>query len=197
MNALDRLQRLSEETGGILKASMAADAGISRPTLSAFLRRNGYECVFPGIYCAPEAWVDDFFILQLRCPHAVFSHETALYLHALTDREPFSLSVTMKTGYNPSHLTRDGVKVYTLKGDLLEIGKTELKTPFGHTVSAYDMERTVCDMLRSRSSVEAQALQDGLKQYVKRKDKNLHQLTDYARKFRVERILTPYLEVLL
>ena len=197
MDAQARLEKLSEENGGILKTSMAADVGISRPTLAAFLRRNGYERVFPGIYCAPEAWTDDFFILQLRCPRAVFSHETALYLHALTDREPLSLSVTVKTGYNPSHLTKDGIKVYTVKGDLLEIGKTELETPFGHTVSVYDMERTVCDIIRSRSSVEVQALQDALKKYVKRKDKNLHRLTDYARKFHVEKTLTPYLEVLL
>lgn len=197
MNAQDCLQRLSDENNGILKASMAAEAGISRPTLSSFLRRNGYERVFPGIYCAPGAWTDDLYVLQLRCPNAIFSHETALYLHGLTDREPFIPSVTVKTGYNPSHLTKDGVKVYTVKSDLHEIGKATLSTPFGHVVSAYDMERTVCDVLRSRSSLEVQTVQDALKQYVKRNDKNLYKLTDYARRFRVEKILTPYLEVLL
>ena len=197
MNAQDRLQRLSDENNGILKASMAAEAGISRPTLSSFLRRNGYERVFPGIYCAPGVWTDDLFVLQLRCPNAIFSHETALYLHGLTDREPFVPSVTVKTGYNPSHLTKDGVKVYTVKSDLHEIGKVTLNTPFGHVVSAYDMERTVCDVLRSRSSLEVQTVQDALKLYVKRNDKNLHRLTDYARRFHVEKVLTPYLEVLL
>ena len=59
------------------------------------------------------------------------------------------------------------------------------------------MERTVCDVLRSRSSLEVQTVQDALKQYVKRSDKNLYKLTDYARRFRVKKILTPYLEVLL
>ena len=137
------------------------------------------------------------FVLQLRCPNAIFSHETALYLHGLTDREPFVPSVTVKTGYNPSHLTKDGVKVYTVKGDLHEIGKATLNMPFGHVVPSYDMGRTVCDVLRSRSSLEVQTVQDALKQYVKRSDKNLYKLTDYARRFRVEKILTPYLEVLL
>ena len=197
MNVQDRLQRLSDENNGILKASMAAEAGISRPALSSFLRRNGYERVFSGIYCAPGAWTDDLFVLQLRCPNAIFSHETALYLHGLTDREPFVPSVTVKTGYNPSHLTKDGVKVYTVKSDLHEIGKVTLNTPFGHVVPAYDMERTVCDVLRSRSSLEVQTVQDALKLYVKRNDKNLHRLTDYARRFHVEKVLTPYLEVLL
>lgn len=197
MNAQDRPKKLSDENGGILKTSMVMSVGISRPTLASFLRRNGYERIFSGIYCAPGAWTDDFYVLQLRCPNAVFSHETALYLHGLTDREPLALSLTLKTGYNPSHLTKDGVKVYTVKNDLLELGKTELKTPFGHMVSAYDLDRTICDMFRSRSSFEVQAFQGALKEYVRRKDKNLHRLTDYARKFRVEKVMMPYLEVLL
>jgi len=73
----------------------------------------------------------------------------------------------------------------------------EAKTPFGNTVPVYDMERTVCDIIRSRSSIEAQTFQDALKQYAKRPDKNLRQLMRYAREFHVEKILKQYLEVLL
>ena len=36
------------------------------------------------------------------------------------------------------------------------LGLSEVKTPFGHTVPVYDIERTLCDILRSRSSVEIQ-----------------------------------------
>lgn len=52
----------------------------------------------------------------------------------------------------------------------------------------YDMERTVCDILRSRNSVETQVFQDTLKMYAKRRDKNLHHLADYAKLFRVENL---------
>jgi len=64
-------------------------------------------------------------------------------------------------------------------------------------VPVYDMERTICDLLRSRKSVEMQVFQDALKQYAKRKDKNLRMLMKYAAMFHVENILRPYLEVLL
>ena len=46
-------------------------------------------------------------------------------------------------------------------------------------------------------NIEMQVFQDALKQYVKRKDKNLRMLMKYAAMFHVEKILRPYLEVLL
>ena len=53
------------------------------------------------------------------------------------------------------------------------LGKSKIKTPFGHTVPVYDIERTLCDVLRSRNGVEIQVFQDALKSYAKQKDKNL------------------------
>ena len=70
-------------------------------------------------------------------------------------------------------------------------------TPFGHSVPVYNMERTICDIIRNRNNTEIQTFQTALKQYVKRKDKDLRLLMQYATKFRVDKILRQYLEVLL
>lgn len=104
---------------------------------------------------------------------------------------------TVKTGYNPSKLKADGIKVYTVREELYEIGKSEAQTPFGNTVLAYDPERTVCDIIRSRGGVEIQAFKDSLRHYAKRRNKNLRLLMQYAQAFHVEKILGQYLEVLL
>ena len=62
-----------------------------------------------------------------------------------------------------------------------------MNTPFGNPVPVYDMERTICDLIRSRSGIEMQTFQDALKQYTKRKDKDLRKLMRYAQMFRVEK----------
>ena len=80
---------------------------------------------------------------------------------------------------------------------LYEVGLSTAQTPFGHDVPVYDMERTICDVLRSRSHIEMQTFQDALKAYARRKDKDLRTLVRYAKLFRVEKILRQYLEVLL
>ena len=165
--------------------------------LYSYVKERGLEHAAHGVYVSPDTWTDAMYILHLRCRQAVFSHETALFFHDLTDREPLKYTITVRTGYNPSRLQEDGFQVYTIKKDLHETGVTTMQTPFGHSVPVYDMERTICDLLRSRNNIEMQVFQDALKQYAGRKDKNLRTLMKYASMFHVEKMLRPYLEVLL
>ena len=197
MDRFDELEKMAKENGGVLLTSAVVVAGISRPTLAEFVKRNKYERVGRGIYCSQECWRDELYLLQLRCPKTVYSHETALFLLDMTDQEPLKYSLTATTGYNPSHLSADGVKVFTIKKELFELGITEALTPFGHKVAIYGPERTVCDMIRSRNEMDIRSVQDALKRYSRRKDKNLHKLMEYAKALHVDKRLNQYLEVLL
>lgn len=197
MNLFEQLDKLIQEHGGTIQTYQVLEAGISKPVFYAYVKEKGLEQTAHGIYTSPDAWPDAMYLLHLRCGQAVFSHETALFFHDLTDREPVKYTVTVKTGYNPSRLREDGFQVYTVKKELHEVGVTTAKTPFGHLVPVYDMERSVCDLLRSRRNIEMQVFQDALRQYAGRKDKNLRTLIQYADLFHVEKMLRPYLEVLL
>ena len=197
MSQFQQLDQLMERQDGMLRTGQALAAGISKPVFYQFVQSRGLEQAAHGIYLSKDAWVDAMYLLHLRCPQAVFSHETALFFHDLTDREPLAYSITVKTGYNPTRLKSEGVQVFTIKAELHEVGLTTAQTPFDHDVPVYDMERTICDVLRSRSHIEMQTFQDALKAYARRKDKDLRTLVRYARLFRVEKILRQYLEVLL
>ena len=197
MTANERLDLLFERNSGILKTAQVLENGISKSTFYAYAKQHGLKQVAHGVYVSPDAWTDAMYLLHLRCAQAVFSHESALFFHDLTDREPSPYSITVKTGYNPSSLQADGIKVYTIKKELHDMGIVTMNTPFGHPVLVYDMERTICDLIRSRSGIEVQTFQDALKQYAKRKDKDLRKLMRYAQMFHVEKLLRQYLEVLL
>ena len=197
MNQYRQLDHLLESQNGLLRTEQAMSAGITKPVFYNYVHSKELERVAHGIYLSKDAWVDSMYLLHLRFSHAVFSHETALFFHDLTDREPLQYTVTVKTGYNPTNLKEEGVQVFTIKVELHEVGLTTLQTPFGHDVPVYDMERTICDLLRSRSRIEKQAIRDALRIYASRRNKNLRTLMRYAELFRVEKILRPYLEVLL
>ena len=197
MTANERLDLLFERNSGILKTAQVLENGISKSTFYAYAKQHGVKQVAHGVYVSPDAWTDAMYLLHLRCAQAVFSHESALFFHDLTDREPSPYSITVKTGYNPSSLQADGIKVYTIKKELHDMGIVTMNTPFGHPVLVYDMERTICDLIHSRSGIEVQTFQDALKQYAKRKDKDLRKLIRYAQMFHVEKLLRQYLEVLL
>ncbi len=197
MSTINLIDELIEKKKGIICTSDIVAAGISKPYFAEYAKKNSLERVSHGVYVAKDAWADSMYLLQLRFGKAIFSHETALYLHNLTDQEPLELTVTVPSGYNTTKLRELAIKAYTIKNDLHQLGLMELTNPFGNPVKVYNMERTVCDILRSRSKVEVQTFQDALKNYTKRKDKDLHRLMQYAATLHVEKILRKYLEVLL
>ena len=197
MTAFEQIDFLFAQNSGIIKTAQVVKAGISKSTFYAYAKQRGVEQAGHGIYALPDAWHDAMYLLHLRCTQAVFSHESALFFHDLTDREPTAYSITVKTGYNPANLKADGVKVYTIQKELHDVGIITMNTPFGHPVFVYNAERTICDLIRSRNGIEAQIFQDALKQYAKRRDKDLRQLMRYAQMLHVDRLLRQYLEVLL
>ncbi len=193
----EEIDKIVERNEGMIGTAQVVREGISKPLFYDYLRKNNFEKVAPGIYSSPDAWVDEMYIIHLRFGQAVFSHETALYLHDLTDREPLKYSLTVNNGYNPTQMTKEGIKVYTVKRELHDIGIISMNTPFGHRVPIYDMERTICDIVRSQRNIEIQVFSEALKNYAASKDKDLQKLMQYAAQFHVSRLLRQYMEVLL
>ena len=197
MQQTEIINLLLKKNDGILKTSDVVQSGISKVCFMEYIRKFGLVKVAHGIYMSNDAWIDGMYLLQARFGGVIFSHETALYLLDLTDREPLQYTVTVKTGYNYSGLANEGVKVYSIKKELFETGLTAMESPTGRNLKAYNAERTICDIIRNRRSVEIQDFQTAIKMYTKQKNKDLPLLMRYAKEFRVEKILRQYLEVLL
>jgi predicted transcriptional regulator of viral defense system len=197
MNNIKALEELIKTSGGVITTSLVEESNIHREYLGEMVRQGKLEKVAYGVYITPDAWEDKMLIHQLRRKKMIYSHETALYLNELTDREPLAYSVTVPFGYNDSRLKKEGLIVHTVKQDLFELGVTTKKTVFGNNVKVYDAERSICDLIRDRNNQDQAIIADALKKYVIKKDKDLNKLLTYAGKFRVKKILTTYLEVLL
>ena len=150
-----------------------------------------------GVYCLTDAWEDEFLAARLRFPKGIFSDGTALYLLGCTDRTPFKLSMTFPRSYRATKAREADIEVRTCANDVLDLGLTTLKTPYGNEVKGYDLERTLCDMLRGRQDVDVQMLNPAMQQYVRSDSKNIQKLLEYASALGVERKMRNYLEVLL
>ena len=185
------------DPSGMLLTRDAMMHGIEKHAFYRFIIDHQFGKVSHGVYLSPEAWEDSAFVLHLRCPQGVFSHDEALFYYDLIDREPIQPTITVYSGYNTKNLKRSGVKVFTVKKDLLSVGQIKYTNAFGHQIPTYDLERTICDLIRSRSSFEIQDFQTALKSYAARPDKDLNKLMRYAPLFRVEKWIRQYMEVLL
>lgn len=197
VKAFDKLKACARENGGLITSKQAQEKGVSRTTLSHFANTGLIERVGRGQYVLPDSMGDEFFALSLRSSHLAFSHETALFLHGISERTPFEHALTMPSDKRASRALLKECKIYYIKPELFELGKTIVSTTAGNPVPAYDMERTVCDIVRSRSRIEDELLLSSLKMYAARSDKNLDKLNAYAEQLSIASALRGYLEVLL
>ena len=104
MTQFEKLDLLLRECGGTIQTFQVLNNGISKSVFYAYVKERGLEQAAHGVYVSPDTWTDAMYLLHLRCGQAVFSHETALFFHDLTDREPLKYTITVRTGYNPSRL---------------------------------------------------------------------------------------------
>ena len=197
MNCFNMLDQMVEDKNGYLCTMQAVTSGISRPTLADYVKRRNMERVAHGVYLAEDAWRDDLYLLHLTNSRVVFSHETALLLHGLMEREPKHISVTVPAGYNATHLRKKSVRVYQVKPEIARLGATQVETAFGNTVCAYDRERTICDVLRCKDDMDIQVFRHAMREYMQGEQKNIPRLMAYAKVFRIESTARTYTEVLL
>ena len=128
---------------------------------------------------------------------ASFSRKTALYLLELTDRTPLFYSVTVPAGYNATSLKISGAKVYFVQRGLYPLGLITMKSPHGHDIKTFNLERTICDVLRSKNQIDIQFVNEALKRYVVKNERNIDLLFDYASRFKIQKIVRQTIEVLL
>ena len=197
MDYIAELTEIARTNGGMIETKTAAEHGISKAMLSKLYQQKQLQRIAYGQYILPDEIEDELYAIDHRSDRIIFSHETALFLHGISDRTPFEHTVTAPSGSMPSPVIRSECKVYYIKPELFELGKTTVKTPYGNNVACYDLERTICDIVRSRNKVGTETFLSALRLYAKSPKKNLNRLNDYAQQLRVAKTLRQYLEVLL
>jgi len=197
MTKYEMMDALTNQQDGYLLTAEVQNAGISRTYLLRYVKERKMERVEAGIYILPDVWPDPLYILQLKNKETIFSNETALYLHGLMEKEPERTCVSVKRGYNASHLIKRGIKPYFVRQELFEKGVSVVKTPLGNEVRVYDIDRTVCEMVQRKDEMDIQVFQTALKEYMSGNTKNIHRLMIYAQLFGLERKMRDYTEILL
>lgn len=197
MGAIEEIIKMAKINNGTVTTAMVVEAGFSRGNIKYLVDKGLLEKTVRGVYILPEVWEDELYNTQFRFKKGIYSHETALFLLDLTDRTPNRYCMTFPVGYNLTNPKNENIHCTQCKDELYDLGIIEVTTPGGNVVKAYNMERTICDILRTHSNVDIQIVSDAVKQYAVRRDKNIHVLSEYAKRLRVEKRLRAYLEVLL
>lgn len=189
----DQIKELIEQNNGIITSKIIDENKIHRQYLKNLVDEGYLIKVSRGLYVRPDKDINEYYIMGEQYKTGIFSHNTALYFYDLTDRTPFQLDMTFPSNVR---ISNDMINSHYISKDKFEMGITTKELEDGTTIRLYDMERTICDIIRDRNKIDSQIFNTALKEYMNRKDKNLNLLYEYAKQFNILKILKMYLEVL-
>lgn len=191
------IQQMLKKNNGIVTTTQVTEAGIPRRCLRALVESGTIYRVERGIYALPEVWEDEMFFMQYRFSKGIFSHETALYLHSMTDRTPIRYTMTFPFGYNTGSVKKQGIVAKLSTEATYQLGMITMSSPAGNPIKVYDVERTLCDILKARHRADIQVINQAMKAYASSKEKDIAKLMNYAEQLRVKPKVLKYMVVLL
>ena len=193
----EMINAMLKNNKGFITSAQVTEAGLQRRMLGELVAAKYIYRVDRGIYALPDVWEDEMYFLQYRFSKGIFSNETALYLHGLSDRTPQSYKMTFPHGYNAGGAKKSGISAKFTLPELYGLGVVEIPSPCGNPVRVYDRERTLCDIVKGNNSCDIQIVNQAMKTYAGSGEKDMAKLISYAERLRVKPKILRYMEVLL
>lgn len=104
--------------------------------------------------------------------------------------------MTFPKGYNAPSIKQENIKMIRVIPENYDLGIIEIQSPSNNPIYIYDLERTLCDILRGKGS-DIQIINAAMKKYANSKNKNINLLMQYAKQLKVKDKVMRYMEVLL
>ncbi len=191
-----KILKIIKNNNEIITPAQLEEKGISRVYLSNMEKEGIIERIERGIYVTKEFKYDEYYLFQLKYPKAIFSYNTALYFYEMTERTPIKMDVTIYREYNP-HRFKDFVNVYKVSKELYDLGVIEKKSPQGMKVKTYNLERTVCDIIKDKDCIDIEIRNKAIKKAIKSKEFNASKMFEYAKKMNIYDKVKNYMEAII
>ena len=135
-----------------------------------------------GLYRNADLFLQDQSFLDVcyAVPYAIITGFSALSYYELTTHIPQHISIAIpkekqapRIIYPPVVAVRQNTKKFNKHIVVVKRGK--------YSFNIYDMEKVVCDTVKDRNKMGTDTMKEVLREYLKRKDKNMLKLYETAR----------------
>ena len=197
MSDLNKILELTKKNGGYITTKEITSQNLNKMALKRLCDKNFLKRISTGHYSLPNMINDDYYKIISKSKNAIFSYTTALFLHNLSDRTPLYFDITVPRGYGGSLQNIDTVSLHYVDISLLTLGLEIIKSPLGREIKCYNMERTICDIIKDKKNIDKEIYTKALKWYAERKDKDLLKLAIYSKKLKIEKEVAEIMQVIL
>lgn len=127
---------------------------------------------------------------SVLCLYSAWSH------YQLTTQIPQEYCLAVKRGRKIVLPDYPPIALYHWSDTAFSLGITETEIE-GFNIKIYDIEKCVCDAVKFRNKIGIDVCTEIVKEYLKRKDRNIDKLMKYASLLRVAKTLSTYLQIAL
>ena len=187
--------KINREKGIVYRTKDFNDQGISNYLIGKMIEQGQLIKVTHGIYA-----LDDFKLMQITdinviIENGVISLLSAAIYYELMDGTKAKCTITLDRNQKPPRIPYDMfVYIYTTSS-LYDVGLNIIDVN-GRQVKIYDLERTVCDILKHRNKYDKQLVNKIVFNYLQRDDCDIDKLIAYSKKLRIYNVVKQYLEIL-
>lgn len=191
---IETINSIMQMNNGYVTSKELSNLGIHRMYLNIMKEKGMIEKVGNGIYIDSSKIEDNYFVFSLELPNIVYSHITALYFHGLSIKAPNDkYDITVPNNYFNYKIKNHNV--FYVNRDIYELGLMQVDTPMGNKVKVYDIERCICDIIRSKNRMDSEFVKYSIREYIKRKDKDLIKISKYADKMGIKKEVMDFMEL--
>ncbi len=194
----EKALKIIEEYHGLIRTSQAIALGIHPRALYALRDSGELMQLTRGVYCLPHYEFSgsmDLEVVAVRIPKAVVCLVSALAFHEMTTHIPHTVSIAIPKSMKNPILEFPPIEVYHFSKNPYETG-IEYHEKKHVTIAVYDREKTIIDCFKFRNTIGLDIAIEALKTYRQQQRPDFIKLIEYARICRVEKVMTPYLEML-
>lgn len=199
MTKAEIAKKVITDSGGIAKTSELLAAGLYKSDIGKLLSDGLLERIRHGFYqLAGNLDITEAEYLSRLIPEGIVCMESALFHYGYIDFAPREWSIAVPRAISQPKLKTASIpfKAYYIQSDVYELGKTQADFE-GTTLLIYDKERTICDCFKYRTKLDNELFVKAVNAYANDKEKNLANLSKYAKRLRVYKKVTDMMEVLL
>lgn len=147
-----------------------------------------------GVYAVPDALFNTMIDVERVVPNGIVCLYNAWAYHQLSTVVPPSFCIAIEAKRKVAIPPTLPIELYYWKKENLEFGIMNAEIS-GYQVRITDMKRSVCDVVKYRNKIGMEVCAEVVRNYLKRGNRNLSRLSEYAKRLRVANVLKNYMEI--
>ena len=199
LNKKEIAKKVLENKGGIAKTADFTAEGMKNYDVAVLCKKGFIERIRRGVYQFPQSnQITEEQLIRELLPQGIVCVESALFHYGYSDFAPreWSVAVPRTASRSVNRIEEFPIKAYYIQKQLFQIGK--ITDDFnGVALAVYDRERTICDCFKYRTKLDSETFNKAVKAYSADKNKNLANLSKYAKEMKLYAKVMNVMEVLL